>query len=230
MKSAPNLAKKDVISVLGCVIFLLMNLGAIGSGGRRRAKEMVCLSNLRQWSTVFQMHTQDNNGYFRFGDPVWMEELRPYYKDLRLLLCSVATQTGEKIGRPRSFQAWSYKGNYVGSYGINGWVDDNVATSIYNMPVFAGMFGVNAWPNESEHPPDLSIPNEKPVEMHIVCVDRHNGAVNHLFMDWSVRKVGLKELWTLKWHRQFDTEGPWTKAGGVQPSDWPEWMRNFKDY
>jgi hypothetical protein len=23
---------------------------------------------------------------------------------------------------------------------------------------------------------------------------------------------------------------PWTKAGGVQPSAWPEWMRNFKDY
>jgi hypothetical protein len=24
--------------------------------------------------------------------------------------------------------------------------------------------------------------------------------------------------------------GPWTKAGGVQPDDWPEWMRGFKDY
>ena len=38
------------------------------------------------------------------------------------------------------------------------------------------------------------------------------------------------ELWTLKWHRNFDTTGPWTKAGGVQPADWPEWMRRFKDY
>ena len=51
-----------------------------------------------------------------------------------------------------------------------------------------------------------------------------------LFMDWSVRKVGLKELWTLKWNRQFDTTGPWTKAGGVDPSSWPEWIRRFKDY
>jgi hypothetical protein len=49
-------------------------------------------------------------------------------------------------------------------------------------------------------------------------------------MDWSVRKVGLKELWTLKWHRNFDTSGPWTKAGGVKPDDWPKWMRNFRDY
>lgn len=51
-----------------------------------------------------------------------------------------------------------------------------------------------------------------------------------LFLDWSVRKVALKEPWTLKWYPQYDTAGPWTKAGGVQPSDWPEWMRKFKDY
>jgi len=45
-----------------------------------------------------------------------------------------------------------------------------------------------------------------------------------------VRKVGLKELWTLKWSKYFDTSGPWTKAGGVAPEDWPAWMRGFKDY
>jgi hypothetical protein len=45
-----------------------------------------------------------------------------------------------------------------------------------------------------------------------------------------VRRVGLKELWLLKWHPLFDTAGPWTKAGGVQREDWPPWMRRFKDY
>ncbi|MCJ7675516.1 MAG: hypothetical protein MUO33_10245, partial [Sedimentisphaerales bacterium] len=63
-----------------------------------------------------------------------------------------------------------------------------------------------------------------------VCINRHDGFINGLFLDWSVRKVGLKELWTLKWHREFDTAGPWTKAGGVKPEDWPQWMRRFKDY
>jgi len=59
---------------------------------------------------------------------------------------------------------------------------------------------------------------------------RDDGGINFVFLDWSVRKVGLKELWTLKWDREFDTAGPWTKAGGVRPGDWPEWMRRFKDY
>jgi hypothetical protein len=49
-------------------------------------------------------------------------------------------------------------------------------------------------------------------------------------MDSSVRKVGLKELWTLKWHRNFNTNGYYTKAGGATAEDWPEWMRRFKDY
>jgi hypothetical protein len=49
------------------------------------------------------------------------------------------------------------------------------------------------------------------------------------FVDTSVRKVGLKELWTLKWHREFDTEGPWVKKPGNNPK-WPDWMKRFKDY
>ena len=62
------------------------------------------------------------------------------------------------------------------------------------------------------------------------CINRHNGCVNGLFFDWSVRKVGLKELWTLKWYANFDNRGPWTKAGGVQPEDWSRWMQRFRDY
>ncbi len=64
----------------------------------------------------------------------------------------------------------------------------------------------------------------------LVCINRHNGGINMLFRDWSVRKVGLKELWALRWHPEFDTSGPWTLAGGVQRDDWPKWMRRFKDY
>jgi len=66
--------------------------------------------------------------------------------------------------------------------------------------------------------------------MQSFCINRHNGHVNGLFLDWSVRRIGLKELWTLKWDQEFDTANIWTKAGGVQPEDWPQWMRGFKDY
>jgi len=62
------------------------------------------------------------------------------------------------------------------------------------------------------------------------CMNRHQGSVNAILMDWSARRVGLKELWTLKWHPEFNTRGRWTTAGGVQPGDWPDWMRPFRAY
>ena len=67
-------------------------------------------------------------------------------------------------------------------------------------------------------------------DMKFFCINRHSGGVNSLFFDWSVRKVGLKELWTLTWHPLLGTTDKWTKAGGVKPEDWPQWMRRFHDY
>ena len=58
-------------------------------------------------------------------------------------------------------------------------------------------------------------------EMRHFCIDRHNGRINGVFLDWSVRTIGLKGLWKLKWHREFDTSG-W-------PGTWPDWMKDFSD-
>jgi len=51
-----------------------------------------------------------------------------------------------------------------------------------------------------------------------------------VFLDWSGRKIGLKELWTLKWHRNYDTQNRLTLAGNVQRQDWPDWMASFREY
>ena len=57
--------------------------------------------------------------------------------------------------------------------------------------------------------------------MDTVCIDRHNGSVNAVFADNSARKVGLKGLWLIKWHRSFNT------AYGLNSQRWPGWMNNF---
>ena len=50
---------------------------------------------------------------------------------------------------------------------------------------------------------------------------RHRGGTQAVFMDLSVRRVGVKELWRLKWHRQFDTAND---AATNPPYPWPEWI------
>jgi prepilin-type N-terminal cleavage/methylation domain-containing protein len=101
------------------------------------------------------------------------------------------------------------------------------------VPVMADAMWRGGGPSESGSRGDPPVSNGQwsgyDSEMKHFCIDRHNGYVHHLMLDWSVRRVGLKELWKLKWHREFDTAGPWTRSGGNQP-DWPSWMERFPEY
>ena len=94
-----------------------------------------------------------------------------------------------------------------------------------NIPVILDCPGEYGMHHNTEPPP-----RREGVGHQTFCINRHNGYINGLFMDWSVRKIGLKELWTLKWQPESETAGPWTRAGGVQPGYWPHWMRGLKDY
>ncbi len=143
-----------------------------------------------------------------------------------------------------TFEAWEitsplppFRGSYgfndrlSGPRGFNTSAPRRLGTYIFslrgraNIPtLFDSAFPWDSITSESSRPPMREFVG------HSVCINRHNGHINVLFLDWSVRKVGLKELWTLKWRSDWDTAGPWTKAGGVQPEDWPEWLRKFKDY
>jgi len=68
-----------------------------------------------------------------------------------------------------------------------------------------------------------------PNEIRRFCMNRHQGFMNMPFLDWSVRRVGSKGLWTLEFHRRWNTANPYTKVRGTA-ADWPGWMRHLKDY
>jgi len=142
---------------------------------------------------------------------------------------------------------WAEKGDY-GSYGVNGFIYnsktpfrgnnadywkgmDSIKGSANSVPLILDCLWVDGWPFDSDAPPvNSETPSYGGDMMARFCLNRHNGIGNSAFMDFSARKIGLKELWTLKWHRNFNTAGQYTSAGGVQQSTWPEWMRSFKDY
>jgi prepilin-type processing-associated H-X9-DG protein len=105
-----------------------------------------------------------------------------------------------------------------------------VAGSAY-VPLFLGALRYNGWPQATSPPPQFDGQQWNDAgHMGRFCVNRHDGFSNCLFLDFSARKVGLKELWTLKWHKSYVEAGPYTRAGGMMPADWPQWMRSFKDY
>jgi prepilin-type N-terminal cleavage/methylation domain-containing protein/prepilin-type processing-associated H-X9-DG protein len=160
--------------------------------------------------------------------------------------------------RGGTFQAWHVSSGTVGgrasvswggSYGMQEWAHSssdplirskywmtNAVKNADTVPVFldSGMSWVTTVGATDSPPPFDSVPTVTLETFwgfgHVCAINRHDAGINVLFLDWSARKVGLKELWTLKWRKEWDTAGPWTKAGGVKPDAWPAWMRRFKDY
>jgi len=119
---------------------------------------------------------------------------------------------------------------------MNGW-NANTVSHAANVPMFVDSTRFDAWPVETDWPfeDEFASYSQGDSDLGRICINRHRGYTGSVFMDLSARKVGLKELWTLKWHRQFNTAGPWTLAGGVgsgapSASAWPDWMRSLRDY
>ena len=273
----------ELLVVISIITLLMAILLPTLQQVRSQARAVACQSNLRQLGLMYKLYTDDHEGRFNQKtflqlEPtdVWMEFLRPYYKDKRdLLMCPAATRVATSPDDWGTFNAWYWDGvdpvsrkqyYYEGSYGNNGWMQfvpfqvwptDRNGVRIAdigprfwktiqsvrrpnNVPVFADCLQHHATPWHLNQPAAFEGMVERKTWfwwfaagwdlMNCFCIDRHRGGINVAFMDWSTRKVGLKELWTLKWCRNYNTNGPWTKAGGVLPEDWPQWMRSFKDY
>jgi prepilin-type processing-associated H-X9-DG protein len=130
----------------------------------------------------------------------------------------------------------AYRGT-SGSYGINDWVGNPAkgfvigTRSMYwasptqrgsgGAPLFMDAKWLGGMPMDTNTPPTSSGGTDGGGHMQRYSIDRHSGNVNAVFVDFSIRKVGLKELWKLKWHQEFNTQG--------YTDPWPEWMKNFKE-
>ena len=179
-------------------------------------------------------------------DHSWPLILRSYYKDENLLRCPTAKKPpfNEFGGRERKDTIYSTWGLWIyfriesiyGSYGINSWLFNRggeierwktmVARNAYQIPMLLDCYWVEGYPRHSDDPPIGRTYGEfgnTANYMRRFCVDRHQGNTNALFMDLSARSVGIKELWEIRWHRNWN-------QGNNPPPVWPEWMNGFKDY
>ncbi len=254
----------ELLVVIAIITLLMAILLPAIQRVRRQARAVVCHSNLRQWGVVFSMYMEDNDGELpRILPPfsgavfTWPYIFRPYYSDSNdLLLCPTATRSelrpdqlfpADIFGQVGSKStAWkivtrSPKVVFEGSYGMNTqhWFHmghPDIRGALNNVPVLLDCAHQVAEPFPFDHPPEYD-GEIGPIPfggMEYFCINRHDATINGMFLDFSVRRVGLKELWTLRWwpHLPADliAHSPWTTTGGVQPEDWPPWMRSFKDY
>ena len=249
----------ELLVVISIVVLLMALLLPALQRARKQARAVVCQTNLKQWGTILALYTEDNQGrlpgtsldarwFLRGPSLIEGDPNKPrVYQDINakgIALCPMAVRPGPG-GRGSTFGAWEITSPlppFRGSYGFNarlfegGYTTDPLRTRLPYTDIFSlrGRANIPTFLDSTGPLVPIFLRRHRPPESEFAegsfCINRHNGHINVLFMDWSVRKVGLKELWTLKWDSDWDTAGPWTKAGGVQPEDWPQWMRQFKDY
>lgn len=135
--------------------------------------------------------------------------------------------------------------NIQGSYGINWFVGDpdpkyttlsgfptknhwrrTDISQAGNVPLFGDASFWIARPSPGDAPPQQPgqfYEGGNSLGMQRFCVDRHDGRIGMLFMDQSIKQIAIKRLWTLKWHKYFNTEGPYSLNNTSRPN-FPDWM------
>jgi prepilin-type N-terminal cleavage/methylation domain-containing protein len=159
-------------------------------------------------------------------------------------------------GRDGGLAYWIPKG----SYGSNDWVSNktNCPKGNYSEdPRYwrtinvrgsntIPMLGDAAWeefnPAQFDGPPlykdNPAVLNNPQGEIGRCCIDRHKGSVVWVFMDSSVKSIGLKGLFGQIWYKGYKPEeNPYTWSyyvrngiGGIPSGLWPDWMKGFKEY
>ncbi len=156
-----------------------------------------------------------------------------------------------------SYGAWKVSQTHIpdpdlsdiqGSYSINWWVTNPVGVTVSgmqtknnwrttnvsqasNIPLFGDASFWIARPLPGDAPPAESgqfYDSTGTLGMPRFCVDRHDGRIGMLFMDQSVSQVALKRLWTYKWHRNFNTEGPYS-INNPSRQAFPDWMSKLPE-
>ena len=241
----------EVLVIIAITALLVSILIPATIRARLQSKAVICQSNLRQWGLYFKMYTDDNNGSFNAGRGVhpWYRALKLYYQDANdLLLCTMAPNPDKDIWDDYvTFSTWGpiyFKGIY-GSYGINAWVTNPPGSSPFNykpennwrttnvkgahfIPLLLCSWWSEGWSENTDSVPKYPGQLETITYDDIghFCISRHQGYINALYMDSSVRKVALKRLWRLRWHRKYPLSAP-------PPTDWNDpghWMHNLPEY
>ncbi len=235
----------ELLAVISILVLLMALLLPALQRVRKQAKAAACQANLRQWAMAITMYGLEHGRQVAY-ELIFPQCIKGAYATRELLLCPMA---GRYQPRPDGLTDITGRVNYgsvstpwkwadlLGSYGVQSEQSTLLCPQYAkwerppNIPMMwdSAFPMVIPWDAHVEPPPYEGAMSDQ-LSMMPICINRHDGGINLAFCDTSVRKIGLKELWTLKWQERFDPHGPWTKAGGVQPEDWPAWMRQFQDY
>jgi prepilin-type N-terminal cleavage/methylation domain-containing protein len=104
----------ELLVVIAIIALLMAILMPALQRVKKQAMAASCMANLHEWTLVFAMYTDDNNGLLMDGYGVgingtWIGALRPYYQEPKIRICPTATKPMSE-GARGTFAAWGVFG------------------------------------------------------------------------------------------------------------------------
>jgi len=96
----------ELLVVIAIIAILVAMLLPALQRAREKARQGVCMSNLKQLGTAYMMYVQDNDGYLTYKANSWRNELYPYVKTYKVFHCPSA-----RIRVPSDSPCAQYCGN-----------------------------------------------------------------------------------------------------------------------
>ena len=236
----------ELLVVIAIIALLLAILMPALNKVKEKARSIVCRTNLRQMQLGSTMYNDAFDGKmflydaYITGGTLWMKKLEPFVGELdKVRYCPSTKEDG--IG---SKNMWNWGGER-GSYAINGWIYNDAlnqagpywpagvydtltfgalakVNQTYSTPTFVDCVWVDRWPDDQDtvslgHDLDDPWITATISHMALFMMGRHGRASNVSFVDGHVDAVELKDFWTLKWHRKFQTSADKKRNDGVTP-------------
>ncbi|HEU0009421.1 MAG TPA: DUF1559 domain-containing protein [Verrucomicrobiae bacterium] len=108
----------ELLVVIAIIAILAAMLLPVVASAKEKARQLVCMNNLKQLFTALTVYADNNDGQFPPRmQPFWPERLRPEYESLALLKCPTDPAGRTGTGPPGSALAAPR------SYLLNGWGD-----------------------------------------------------------------------------------------------------------
>lgn len=223
----------ELLVVIAIIAMLLAIITPALKKAKDKARDIMCRSNLKSMQLATILYTDTYDGKmpeYSFASGLWINKLTVFLDEVDDARYCARSKKRKQLprqytwGSARLTWVWFWAGMEdpeEGSYTINWWFysnyapndnryysDSNDAKSPFNVPVFADSIWVDAGPDHTDIvPADFNLEGDANYggSMSRLITNRHEDDTDVGFLDGSQRSVELSALWSLKWHKKFET-------------------------